>query len=297
MKKTLIALAILSCGSASFAQETCNGVGACSPVGDNRNGQITTGGSIANGANVQAFGGTGGTSSIIGGAAQGGNVNGGTNTTNVTGGTIGAQTGGTIGATTNTSTSGAATTTSGAATSTAGAATSTSGAASTVGGTANTSNAGVNGQASVTINGPSDAASAANAAATVEAARLAANADIKIRNTPNVGAAVLTSSNDTCMGSFGGGGSGPGFGIQIGSTYKDGNCVMLKNSRELWNMGYRAASLALMCTDAANKEALELSGVVCPQTTRDKNMAQQAATSPVNGYTGSDPIVRARLAQ
>jgi hypothetical protein len=41
---------------------------------------------------------------------------------------------------------------------------------------------------------------------------------------------------------------------------------MLKNSRELWNMGMKAASLALMCTDKANKEALEITGFICPQT-------------------------------
>jgi hypothetical protein len=117
-----------------------------------------------------------------------------------------------------------------------------------------------------------------------------------LRNTPSVGGPSLTSSNDTCMGSASGSANGPGFGVSIGKTYTDTNCVMLKNSRELWNMGMKAAAMALMCTDAANKEALELTGYECPQTTKARkgNMAVQAAVFPSQEqYT--DPIVRARL--
>jgi len=91
-----------------------------------------------------------------------------------------------------------------------------------------------------------------------------------IKNTPALFAPALTSSNDTCMGSTSGGVSTPGFGVSIGSSWVDTNCKMLKNSRELWNMGFKAAAMAVMCTDAANKEALELTGFECPQTTRDK---------------------------
>ena len=73
----------------------------------------------------------------------------------------------------------------------------------------------------------------------------------------------------------------------------DTNCKMLKNSRELWNMGMKAAAMALMCNDAANKEALELTGYVCPQSTKAKESAAKAETN--TQYSGNDPIVRARL--
>lgn len=112
-----------------------------------------------------------------------------------------------------------------------------------------------------------------------------------IKNTPSVNGPPLVSSNDTCMGSASGGVNIPGFGLSLGKTYTDGNCVMLKNSRELWNMGMRAAALALMCNDAANKDALELTGYVCPQTKRDGNIKAQAAAA----NEPTDPIVRARL--
>ena len=128
-----------------------------------------------------------------------------------------------------------------------------------------------------------------NAEAAKEIARISRSQTIK--NVPSVNGPPLVSSNDTCMGSASGSVNGPGFGIGIGKTYKDDNCVMLKNSRELWNMGMKAAAMALMCTDAANREALELTGYVCPQTKRDQDRKTSAA--PTEQYT--DPIVRARL--
>jgi hypothetical protein len=91
-----------------------------------------------------------------------------------------------------------------------------------------------------------------------------------IKNVPNVDAPALTSSNDTCMGSTSGGAAVAGFGFSLGSTWTDKNCTMLKNSRELWNMGMRAASMARMCMDSENREALELTGFTCPTKKEDK---------------------------
>lgn len=88
--------------------------------------------------------------------------------------------------------------------------------------------------------------------------------EYKVKNVPNVAGPALTSSNDTCMGSTSGGVAVAGFGLSLGSTWSDKNCLMLKNSRELWNMGFKAAAMARMCMDDLNKEALELTGFVCP---------------------------------
>lgn len=108
------------------------------------------------------------------------------------------------------------------------------------------------------------------------------------RNPPAASAFApsLTSSIDTCMGSTSGAVSSAIVGVAIGSTYIDKNCQTLKNSRELWNMGQRSAALARMCMDDLNREAMELSGYVCP--TPPPN-----TTTSVVHYT--DPIVRARL--
>ncbi len=84
-----------------------------------------------------------------------------------------------------------------------------------------------------------------------------------VHNTPSMGAPNLTTSNDTCMGSAGGALSIAGFGGSIGSTYTDSNCIMLKNGRELWNQGMRAASMALECSNAHNRDALRKTGFSC----------------------------------
>ena len=88
--------------------------------------------------------------------------------------------------------------------------------------------------------------------------------DYTIRNVPAMGTTLLTTSNDTCMGSTSGSVVMAGFGIGGGSTYVDNDCKRLKNSRELWNMGMKAASLALMCDDDNNRRALEVTGYACP---------------------------------
>jgi hypothetical protein len=81
-----------------------------------------------------------------------------------------------------------------------------------------------------------------------------------------VGSAIgpaLTSSNDTCMGSTSMGAQGMSVGVSLGSTWEDKNCKMLKNSREMWNMGMRGAAIKLLCTDPDNRYALESTGIDC----------------------------------
>lgn len=95
-----------------------------------------------------------------------------------------------------------------------------------------------------------------------QAARDVANS--KIRNTPSMFGPALVSSNDTCMGSTSGSVATPGLGLSFGSTWVDENCKMLKNSERLWNMGLKAASIALLCTDEKIKESLEITGFPCP---------------------------------
>ena len=120
-----------------------------------------------------------------------------------------------------------------------------------------------------------------------------------LKNVPSVAGPNLTTSNDTCMGSSSGSVNGPGFGVSLGSTWSDANCKLLKNSRELWNMGMKSAAMALMCTDAANMDALEMTGFECPQTTRNKKIAQQISAAnpdaPGEQESITDPYVRSRM--
>lgn len=106
-----------------------------------------------------------------------------------------------------------------------------------------------------------------------------------IKNVPSVSGPNLTTSNDTCMGSTSGSVNIAGLGIGGGSTWTDNNCKRLKNSRELWNMGMKAAALALLCNDAENKEALEITGYVCP--TKKKDVKKTAETKDAAPTTTS----------
>ena len=114
-----------------------------------------------------------------------------------------------------------------------------------------------------------------------------------VKNVPNVSGPNLITSNDICMGSSSGGVAGPGFGVSLGSTWTDEQCKRLKMSRELWNKGMKAASLAMDCMDPAAKTALELTGTKCPQSmTQQERVAafgpDAAGADPVRGAAASN---------
>lgn len=120
-------------------------------------------------------------------------------------------------------------------------------------------------QKSTSIAGAASSSSSNQSVTVTEAAiPTHTSSDVELKNVPSILSPSLTSSNDTCMGSSSAGIAGAGFGVSLGSSWADKNCVMLKNSRELWNMGFKAAAMARMCMDAMNKQALEMTGYVCP---------------------------------
>lgn len=101
-------------------------------------------------------------------------------------------------------------------------------------------------------------------------------------------APALTSSNDTCMGSTSVGASAVSFGFSVGSSWTDNNCLMLKNAREIWNMGFKGAALARLCMDSLNREALESTGVHCPE----RDAATAARNEKVSGIREADAMYR-----
>jgi hypothetical protein len=115
-------------------------------------------------------------------------------------------------------------------------------------------------------------------------------------------APALTGSNDTCMGSTSLGAAGLAFGLSFGSTYTDDNCMMLKNARELWNMGFRGAAVARMCMDERNRQALEATGVTCPAQVGERD--RRGDTNPrdrrgevqgdAQGFAMGEPQVQAQ---
>lgn len=116
-----------------------------------------------------------------------------------------------------------------------------------------------------------------------------------VKNVPSVSGPNLSTSNDTCMGSSSGSANGTGFGIGFGTTWTDEHCKRLKMSRELWNKGMKAASLAMDCMDEAARMALEITGTKCPQsmTVEERRAAfgpQASAAGAVSSHPGAEAL-------
>jgi hypothetical protein len=101
------------------------------------------------------------------------------------------------------------------------------------------------------------------------------NGDQTIRNAPNVNAPNLVTSNDTCAIAMSGGVSIIGVGASFGTAYVDKGCERLKLSRELFNYGMRAASLALLCNDKDVKQALHDTGYECPVHKKEEAVTEE----------------------
>ncbi|SDY64538.1 hypothetical protein SAMN05518854_102163 [Variovorax sp. YR266] len=111
-----------------------------------------------------------------------------------------------------------------------------------------------------------------------------------IKNVPSVNGPNLTTSNDTCMGSTSASANGPGVGLSFGTTWTDEHCKRLKMSRELWNKGMKAASLAMDCMDPAALAALEMTGTKCPQSmTADERVTAYGPQASAIGAPAAPP--------
>lgn len=106
-------------------------------------------------------------------------------------------------------------------------------------------------------------------------------------------AAPLMATEDTCMGSSSVGGQGVGFGLSVGSTWQDADCVRRKDARELHNMGNKGAAIALMCQNANVAKAMKTAGTPCVGDEFDNQsttpIALYAPASSPRKYPTSSP--------
>lgn len=113
-------------------------------------------------------------------------------------------------------------------------------------------------------------------------------------------AAPLVAADDTCMGSSSGGAQGMGFGLSVGSTWRDSDCVRRKDARELHNMGHGAAALALLCQSAEVAVAMDTAGTPCPakrgEVYADNDnrviVSDQLRVTPANSYPDDPRAVK-----
>jgi hypothetical protein len=102
--------------------------------------------------------------------------------------------------------------------------------------------------------------------------------------------APLVAAEDTCMGSSSAGGQAVGFGLSVGSTWKDGDCVRRKDARELHNMGQKGAALALLCQSSDVAAAMKTAGTPCPGTSKVGELSPGAG-KPVHVSTNTEGVV------
>lgn len=99
----------------------------------------------------------------------------------------------------------------------------------------------------------------------------------RIKTNPGIGGPGLTTSNDTCAGSFGVGGSFVGFGAVVGKTYEMEHCVRTKETVLLAQLGNNRAAQARLCQGKKVAQAMWDAGTPCPQD----RQRYQAAVSKV----------------
>ena len=109
-----------------------------------------------------------------------------------------------------------------------------------------------------------------------------------------------------CMGSTSVGGQGMTFGVSIGSSWTDKNCMLLEQVRTVAAvLGDKRVAAAMMCVVPAYAQARAAVGQPCDSSTPQASAAKPVALVEPQGswtpaeraaqYNGTDPIVRRRL--
>jgi len=70
---------------------------------------------------------------------------------------------------------------------------------------------------------------------------------VTIKNTPEVTLSNIAPTSP-CMGGTSVGGSGPGFSIGIGTTWKDGDCSLRETARSFAGLGLTDDAIAILCS-------------------------------------------------
>lgn len=104
---------------------------------------------------------------------------------------------------------------------------------------------------------------------------------------------LTSSGEDTCLGSISGGAQHAVFGISVGKTVTDANCVKLKRSKMLASLGEREAALAMWCNEADTATALSLAGVRCDELGRARTQRLLALSSAMRLVASPAPVALA----
>ena len=92
---------------------------------------------------------------------------------------------------------------------------------------------------------------------------------------------INASNSDLCMVGVSGAVQTQILGISTGQAYTDENCMRLKNSKVLYDMGMKVAAVALMCQTRSVYDAMKFAGTPCPiySPTTGEGLIGQEATA------------------
>lgn len=119
--------------------------------------------------------------------------------------------------------------------------------ASAAGGGGGVGNGGVANSNATGGQGGSSTATAGSSSVTYNAAPAAAQrGTVTIRNTPDLSLSNIAPTAP-CMGGTSVGGTGAGFSIGIGTTWKDGDCSLRETARSFAGLGLTQDAVAILC--------------------------------------------------
>ena len=92
---------------------------------------------------------------------------------------------------------------------------------------------------------------------------------------------ISTSNSDLCTIGVAGAVQTQILGISAGTTFTEENCIRLKNSKTLYDMGMKVAAVSVMCQDKKVFDAMMHAGTPCPYMGKIGAEAQLAWESHV----------------
>ena len=111
----------------------------------------------------------------------------------------------------------------------------------------------------------------------------------------------LVAGFKTCMGSFSNGLQIKDFGWATGKTYTDDDCQAAEFGTQLWNQGFRAAAIGVLCSRPLIRYAFAATGGIpytrndgtivhrkCPMTQDEWHAAGEPLLDPITGQPYSD---------
>jgi hypothetical protein len=131
-----------------------------------------------------------------------------------------------------------------------------------------------NGNTNVNINSSRARANASSSSSSVSGSQSTSNVNItnatqgrrttRLVTPPTIAPAALAAAGiETCLGSVSGGASFMGGGFSFGTTTKDDDCNRRLYARQLHNMGYGGAAIAIQCLSPEVNYAMAVAGTPC----------------------------------